>query len=92
VNKPKTWLIVAAHLSTKGVTCFWGPNHSGYTNDIDKAGRYSEDDAKKREVFSERMEVAVPLAEAEALAFRAVSDDHAHAWHRRRFPNGRPDE
>jgi hypothetical protein len=84
------WVIVAAHISTNGVAYFWGPNFSGYTASLARAGRYTEQEAKKREVWSERMEVAVPLAEAEEAQFPAVTDDNAHAWFRRRFPGPKP--
>jgi len=87
---PEPWLIVAAHLSTEGVTCFWGPKFSGYTSNLHLAGRYTEEQARSREVWSERMEVAVPLSEAEVAQFPAVRDDDAHAWFHRRFPDGRP--
>lgn len=90
--KPPAWVIVAAHISTNGVAYFWGPNFSGYTASLARAGRYTEQEAKKREVWSERMEVAVPLAEAEEAQFPAVTDDNAHAWFRRRFPGPKPGE
>ena len=88
-SQPPQWLIVAAHLSTEGVAYFWGPEFSGYTANLDKAGRYTEQEAKNREVWSERMEVAVTLAEAEAARFPAVRDDDAHVWFLRRFPDHR---
>lgn len=86
-----TWVIVAAHLSTEGVAYFWGPNFSGYTRLVEKAGRYTEAEAKRREVWSERMEVAVPLAEVIAASKAHVSDDDAHRWFRRRFPGRKPE-
>jgi hypothetical protein len=85
------WLIVAAHLSTQGVTYFWAPKFSGYTSNLAKAGRYTEEEAKRREIWSERMEVAVLLTEAEAMSFRAVSDVNAHRWFHDRFPGNRAD-
>lgn len=84
------WVIVAVHLSTQGVAYFWGPDFSGYVREVDDAGRYTEAEAKSREKWTERMEVAVPLSEVLAVAKLHVCDDYAHRWFHRRFPDGRP--
>lgn len=51
---------------------WWAPKRNGYTVRLDEAGRYTEAEAKRQEA-SRDVDVAVPLALAEDLAFRAVS-------------------
>lgn len=53
---------------------FWGPNETGYTTDLDKAGRYTKTHA--REIAARRgLERAVPLKAAEVAARRHVTSE-----------------
>jgi hypothetical protein len=38
---------------------WWGPNHNGYTTDIDKAGRYTKDEADK--IYRNRPKLDKPI-------------------------------
>ena len=51
---------------------FWGPDESGYTTDLDQAGRYTEEEAKRIEKRRGK-ERAVPLKVAEAAVRRHVT-------------------
>lgn len=76
------YLLLAAHYSTKGVCVWWNPNRSGYTDNIDTAGRYSREEAESlayNEGPNGKVTVAVPESAVFALPIkRVISDDHAH--------------
>ena len=50
---------------------WWGPDECGYTTDLDKAGRYTEEHAKRIEKRRGK-EKAVPFKIAEAVCTRHV--------------------
>lgn len=45
-EKNRDWLIVDTRQSVGNALLFWGPDRCGYFCDINKAGRYTEDEAK----------------------------------------------
>lgn len=51
---------------------WWGPDRSGYVTDLDKAGRYTEEEAKSIEAMRGK-ERAIPLKVAEAAVCRHVT-------------------
>ena len=54
-----------------GLAVWWAPNRNGYVTDINRAGRYTEVEA--REIASNReSDVAVPLDLALSAAMRVV--------------------
>jgi hypothetical protein len=50
---------------------FWAPDRQGYTRDLDKAGRYTEEEAK-RQAQSRSTDLAVPLKLIHQLSFRTA--------------------
>jgi hypothetical protein len=81
----RDWVIVAVHLSTQGIAIFWREGGRGYTRKIEEAGRWTKEEAQRREQNTERREVAVHFSEIEKVSFRAVMDDDAHRWFHERF-------
>lgn len=53
---------------------FWGPDETGYTTDLDRAGRYTREHAKDIE-GRRGLEKAVPFAVAAAATRRHVVAD-----------------
>lgn len=81
------YVIMCVRISTSGMTYFWRPNGSGYTPDLDEAGRYTKEKADSivSGLGPERKEVVASFAEIERTAKRFVSDDVAHAkWNESR--------
>ncbi len=66
------WLIRDARNNPDGALLWWGPNRAGYTTDLDAAGRYSEDEARKQAV-SRVTDHSVPLSRALAAAVTATT-------------------
>ena len=68
--QPEAEQFLIAHIGHTGKwdehVCWWKPNSCGYTICVDKAGRYSE--AEARSICQHGECVAVPVAAAEALA------------------------
>ena len=40
------YIIVSLKYGENGILCFWRPNNAGYTNDLQQAGRYSEEEVR----------------------------------------------
>lgn len=60
---------------TKGEAIWWGPNESGYTRDLNRAGVYTEERAKEIERLSHRDAIAIKKCDAVAkLAGQLVVD------------------
>ena len=53
---------------------FWGPDRRGYTVDLDKAGKYTLEEALKIEKLR-GTDKAIPLEVAERATIRVVDDD-----------------
>ena len=68
------WLIYSARRSDSGIAMFWRPNSAGYTPDINEAGRYSEDFAKRMQTLSHGEDAAVPESLIGQLHVRRVVD------------------
>jgi len=45
------YLILSLKWSRAGVLSWWGPDNSGYTTDIDKAGRYSAELVRRKQSY-----------------------------------------
>jgi hypothetical protein len=54
---------------------WWGPNHNGYTTDIDKAGRYTKDEADKIYRNRPKLDKPIPWSKVEPLIVRHVHID-----------------
>lgn len=65
------------YISTGGYSgnslIFWGKDSRGYTSNLDNAGLYSEEDAKRICSNSDRTEKAWPKEYIEGITNRAVS-------------------
>ena len=69
----KYYIITNAHTSMypEGVVLFWGPNKSGYTSSVDKAGLYTFEEAK--DIQNPKLgDYMVPQSEVEKRAFKVV--------------------
>ena len=42
----KKYIVISLKHGHQGLLCFWRPNSRGYTNNLNEAGRYSEDEIK----------------------------------------------
>lgn len=62
------------------VLLWWGPDRSGYTTVLDRAGRYSEAQARSIAKGHAADVVAIPCHEADARAIRTVSSCHVSAF------------
>lgn len=88
------WLLFCAKEAGHGEVClWWGPNSCGYTTDLDAAGRYTDEDARRYSAASYGGSVvAVLAAELEERARRVVplntGDWNALRAYRERRPNG----
>jgi len=79
----KEYYIITTHheaLWPRGVLLFWAANRSGYSTFLEKAGRYSETEAK--DICAHRGDVQVdfmvPCEQIEALAVRVVDIDNLY--------------
>ena len=84
MTKPKLeyYIITTAHTAIwpGGVILFWAANREGYSTFLEKAGRYSEAEAKEICTFRHRntadqVDFMVPCEEVEAQAVRVVDID-----------------
>ena len=78
------YVVIAVMYSTQGQSLFWRANQSGYTFNLDEAGRYTREEALscQRKRGPDFEDIAVPLAVAESKARLRISDDDAHDWRR----------
>lgn len=80
-REPQYYIITTAHQAIwpGGVLLFWAANHSGYSTFLEKAGRYSEDEARKickpRDKGIGLQEFMVKCEVVEASAVRVVDLD-----------------
>lgn len=79
----KKYLILARHYSTNGTCCWWRANKAGYTDDVNQAGRYTEEEARRIETNQAgrggRIDIAVPEdAIKPELIVHVIRDEHAH--------------
>lgn len=58
----------------RGVVLFWAPNGSGYSTCLERAGRYSEEDAKKI-THHHGIDFMIPCEVVEQHAIRVVDID-----------------
>lgn len=54
---------------------WWGPDHSGYTTDIDKAGRYTKEEADKIYKNRPKLDKPIPWSKVEPHIKRHVHFD-----------------
>jgi hypothetical protein len=76
VTAPEFFLLSIAH--SKDTLLWWGPNRSGYTTNLDDAGRYSEADARATAHGRNHTVIAIRCEDALARSRRRVtvsSDD-----------------
>ena len=85
-DEARDYVVIAVKYSTQGQALFWRDGGSGYTWNLDEAGRYTRAEALscERTRGDDFDDIAVPLAVAEAASKRRVSDDDAHGWRRQR--------
>lgn len=88
-----SWLILCTdEPGHGGVGLWWNPEGAGYTRDLDKAGRWTEEEAKRR---AGDRDMALSLAAVEPRAHRVVELDKIDgAWsaiHARRARPGGPE-
>jgi len=56
-----------------GDALWWGPEESGYVDDLESAGRYEREEAERIEARTQRDAVVVPLSKAEKLSRLCVN-------------------
>lgn len=76
----KEFYIITTHhesLWPRGVLLFWAANRSGYSSFLEKAGRYSQEEAKSICEFRGG-DYMVPCEQIEEMAVRVVDYDKLH--------------
>jgi hypothetical protein len=70
-----------AALWPRGVILWWAPDHSGYSTFLEKAGKYTEAEARRIVTKSEdhpQTDWMVPVETADGAAIRVVDLDRLH--------------
>jgi len=75
INMTEEYLMIDRRGFTGNDVVFWNKDHRGYTTDIDKAHRFSEEEAIKTDC-SRSTDCAIPLKEVVAVCRRVV--DHQY--------------
>lgn len=85
----KFYIYSVSHSPVNGQALWWGPNDSGYTTDINKAGIYTREQVEShlKHYDNGRETRAVPCALAKEIAASVsmVSNGHAQNWKERSF-------
>ncbi len=67
------YYLLSIKYSNDSTVTWWGPNDSGYTNDIERAGIYSEEQIQKRSIYySNKGVMPVPVEKVQAATKRIV--------------------
>lgn len=67
------YLLSLKYSNGKDTVTWWGPSDSGYTDDLEKAGIYSEERIKSRgHYYSNKGVMPVPVEKVQAAAKRIV--------------------
>ncbi|MFJ7950368.1 hypothetical protein ACIQZG_02450 [Lysinibacillus sp. NPDC096418] len=67
------YLLSIKYSNGKNTVTWWGPNNSGYTDDIEKAGIYSEEQIQKQSFYySNKGVMPVPVEKVQAATKRVV--------------------
>lgn len=69
------WLIQDTRQIVGNCILWWGHNGGGYTTELEKAGRYTEDEAKAQEKMRDGQDRAIPLSVAKQFTSTHVRVD-----------------
>jgi len=73
----ESYLILHVGTIVGDCAVWWGPDHRGYTTDIDKAGRYTKEEAEKIHRGRPKLDKPIPWSKVEPLILRHVLFDKA---------------
>lgn len=59
---------------TNGIACWWAPDSAGYTDCIDRAGRYAQTEAESIQRSTHGDAVAIHVSELELLKPKRIVD------------------
>lgn len=77
-TKGRLYFILVTDVTTYDEAMWWRHNRAGYTLDLDRAGRYTEEEWLKAVPSDKRKtNVLVPVEDVEAVAHRVVDRDDA---------------
>ncbi|MHA2135823.1 MAG: hypothetical protein ACW99J_18350 [Candidatus Thorarchaeota archaeon] len=73
------FVILSLKWSTGDFAVFWGPNDSGYTTNVDKAGRYSQEQIEDKSNYYNdgKATLAIPVDNVIQLSIPVVVNDYS---------------
>lgn len=66
--------LILSKSRSQGIAVWWRPGQSGYTNDVDTAGRYSAEESERIVSGAPEKDMRVPEYVIDRLATRCIVD------------------